>query len=95
MSKIGWLSINAFHKCNPIQKELFRDNYGNFSEDSVNKIINLYKELQLPELYKETEHKLHGEILKEIEEIPSDIIPHEVFFRSITGLKNKLVKYII
>lgn len=83
MSRITWLTITAYNKCNPAQKKLMCEHYGNESEESVNKIIKLYQELEITKAYDETVNKLRKEICELTNDLPSEIIPHEVIYRSL------------
>lgn len=89
-AKVSWLAVNAYKQCNSKQKDVFRQHYGNKSSDSVSAIINLYKELDMPKKYEEAEHQLHSQILKEINEIPNHIIPHELLIRLLDNLRQGL-----
>lgn len=93
MSRITWLSINAFHKYNAAQKTLFLKHYGNSSEQPVAIIIDLYKELDLPKLYYKVENKYQSELQEEINDLPNDIIPQEIFHWYITNLKQGLINF--
>lgn len=83
MSRITWLTITAYQKCNPAQKNVMREHYGKDSDLSVEKIIKLYEELEIPKAYDEKLNKMRTEIFQETNELPNDIIPHEIIFRSL------------
>lgn len=93
MSRVTWLSINTFKKCNATQKTLFLKHYGNSSEESMNEIINLYKELDLPKLYKMVEDRFESELLNKISQLPEDAFPHELFYWLINNLKQRLIRF--
>lgn len=91
MAKITWLSVNAYTKCNSQQKDFFLKHYGNDSKDSVNKIIDLYEELELPKLYEETKRELHNEIIEGIKYIPDDVVPHELFHILLKNMRDNFL----
>lgn len=74
--------------CNSEQKEIFRQNFHNVrSEDAVNNLIELYKQLDMPKVYEETYHNIQNEILEDTKKLPGEIIPHELLFNIINILK--------
>lgn len=83
----------CFQNASPTEKKIFRENYGNKSAEAVQEIINLYREQGLPELYHENERQLQNQILKRIEAIPNEIIPHEVFSGLLINLKQRLITF--
>lgn len=85
-AKITWMSVNAFNKCNELQKQFFLDNFGKDCDLSVKKVIGLYEELEIRKLYEDTKSKLHHVILEGIQNIPTHIIPHNIFFTLLYNL---------
>lgn len=76
--KVNWLSFTAYSRCNPQQKELFRENfYRESCGDSVNNLIELYKQLDIPKVYEETIRNIQNEILEDIKTLPKDTISRD------------------
>lgn len=89
-SRITWLSVTAYNNCNPRQKQFFNENFGKGLSCSVNKIINLYEELDMPKVYEEAEHKLYSTIIADINKLNNDIIPHVLPLRLLNNLQQRL-----
>lgn len=70
--------------------EVFRQHYGKPSSDSVSAIINLYKELDMPKQYEDTEISFHSDLIKEIKKLPDDIIPHQLLLKLLSNLRQRL-----
>lgn len=85
--KITWVSVTAYKMCNSAQKEYFLEHYGKHSQKSVEKIMELYKELHIPQIFLHSEEKLHSELLTEIKQLPDEVIPHELLLMLLKTLR--------
>lgn len=50
-----WLIVRALERCSPQQRALLERHYGNKHSDSSQRVKQLYRELQLPELFQQFE----------------------------------------
>lgn len=61
-NKCGWLINQALQICNPQQRKLLDDNYGQKDDAKEAKVKELYNELQLEKRYQDYEEKRVGEL---------------------------------
>ncbi|XP_063830677.1 uncharacterized protein LOC135079961 isoform X1 [Ostrinia nubilalis] len=80
--KISWLSVTALQRCDEAQREEFIANYGRADDACVQRIKQLYRELQIPRLYREEERACYENIIARIQALPSDnVIPSPVLIK--------------
>lgn len=89
-SRITWLSVTAYNKCNSKQKKFFNEYYGKSSQEAVNNIINLYRELKMPALFEEASLKFEKRILNDVKKLPDEVVPHEFFHRILSNVQQQL-----
>ncbi|KAL0589354.1 hypothetical protein ABG067_002573 [Albugo candida] len=75
-NKCSWLIVQALIQANGEQRELLKEHYGSSAEESVAKVKELYRCLNLVELYHEFEQKFYAKInqrIAEVEQMPSQV----------------------
>lgn len=86
-SKCSWLFIMASQKCTPEQKQYLWDNYGQNDPEKIQRVKNLYVELQIPETYSLFEEQTYNLICSHIRQM-SEKVPKQLFF----DLVNKIYR---
>lgn len=66
-NKCSWLVNQALQRCNNEQRQLLNENYGRKDKDMEAKVKQLYRELDLEQVYKDYEEKVVGEIREKID----------------------------
>ena len=72
-NKCGWLVVQALLKCTPEQREILAEHYGQESPESVQKVKQLYKELDIEGIFKAYEQSSYEEICELINSTDSSI----------------------
>ncbi|GAA0164777.1 acyltransferase [Lithospermum erythrorhizon] len=72
--KCSWLVVKALELSNEEQKKLLHENYGKVDPACVAKVKELYKTLNLQDVYLEHESKSYDKLTKEIEARPSKAV---------------------
>jgi len=85
--KCSWLVVTALSICSPTQRQLIQDHYGLKEPSSVELIKNLYRELDIPQLYVAYEEASYKDLSKMVENIEHDL-PPSVF----QGFMDKIYK---
>nr|7BUW_A Chain A, FPS3 [Eucommia ulmoides]7BUW_B Chain B, FPS3 [Eucommia ulmoides] len=70
-NKCTWLVVQALEHCNEEQKKLLYDNYGRKDPKQVAKVKELYKTLNLEDLFTQYENKTCKKLTKSIEALPN------------------------
>ncbi|KAF2361153.1 Polyprenyl synthetase [Trinorchestia longiramus] len=78
--KCTWLAVVALQRANAQQRAIMEEHYGSGSEDSVQIITALYKELGLPATYRHYEESTSALIRMHVQQI-SRGLNHKVFFK--------------
>ncbi|KAG6451965.1 hypothetical protein O3G_MSEX007407 [Manduca sexta] len=78
--KCSWLAVHALQRCNNEQRAIFIQNYGAKEPEKVERIKQLYQQLQIPEVYRKEENDIYNSILEEIHALPSEI-PPAIFYK--------------
>lgn len=86
-NKCSWLVVQALAGVNPQQEALLQENYGCQDDNKVAKVKELYKDLNLSDLYLKYEEESYQEILTMIDQYDGDL-PKEVF----VSFVNKIYK---
>nr|CCA25012.1 farnesyl pyrophosphate synthetase putative [Albugo laibachii Nc14] len=76
-NKCSWLILQALDHANDEQRELLKEHYGSSEEDSVAKVKELYKSLNLVGLYHDFERETCTKINQRIAQ--TDLMPPQVF----------------
>lgn len=76
--KCSWLVVEALKICTAQQRKVIEDNYGVWDDKKVATIKQLYRDLNLEELFQAYEEQSYQEIQKELVHI-SPKVPKEVY----------------
>ncbi|CAG5049389.1 unnamed protein product [Parnassius apollo] len=88
--QLTWLAVEALKRCNSAQRKEFDLCYGNQDPVYVERVRNLYKELGLPQVYRQLEKTRYEKILKQINDLPPGAVPNpEVFLKALDLIYNK------
>ncbi|XP_035435535.2 uncharacterized protein LOC118266242 isoform X1 [Spodoptera frugiperda] len=68
--KSTWLAVTALQRCNSAQRSIFKEYYGSNDLEHVQRIKQLYDELNLPEVYEQYELKMYEGLMRRINEVP-------------------------
>lgn len=82
--KCSWLFIQAKNLANDNQRKLLYQHYGCKSEESIQIVRNLYKELCLEKIFAEYEQQKYHDICSRIEQIEEKILPKDLFHMVLT-----------
>ena len=75
-NKCTWLIVQALHKCNPVQRQTLLGNYGLDDDESVQKVKNVYLELQLMQAFQAYQAESYAQIqnlLGKMQTVPKDV----------------------
>mmetsp|Transcript_1445 Transcript_1445/g.1857 ORF Transcript_1445/g.1857 Transcript_1445/m.1857 type:complete len:404 (-) Transcript_1445:925-2136(-) len=75
--KCSWLVVQALNIASEEQKKVIRENYGTDDQACINKVKQVYKELNLEGIFKEYEEKSYKELVEEIKTVQK--VPPAVF----------------
>lgn len=73
--KCSWMAVTALEKCTEQQRKYFEAHYGSKEEKNVEKIKQLYEQLELRKLYSENEMAMYEEIKMKIDKLPAGLSP--------------------
>ncbi|UYV63059.1 FDPS [Cordylochernes scorpioides] len=76
-AKCSWLVVKALENATEAQKDIINQYYGINNPDAVNKIKDVYKELDLPKHFLRYEEDTYSEITKLIQE--NTLLPSEIY----------------
>jgi farnesyl diphosphate synthase len=76
--KCSWLVVQALAKCSPAQRVILEQNYGQWDDQKVKAVKQVYEELNLQQLFQEYEEASYQAICAEIVE-GEKLVPREVF----------------
>lgn len=88
--KINWMSLTAYDRFSPSQKQIFVKHFGNDTNESVNKIMNLYQDIGMPNIFDEVLKKMLEDFWLKMNDIPNDVIPHKIFSRMSQYIHNRI-----
>lgn len=83
--KCTWLAVVALQRANPAQRQLMEQNYGSSKPEDVQKIKNLYEELQLPHTYSVYEEATYDLLRTQIQQVTRGL-PHDLFFKILDNI---------
>lgn len=69
--KLSWISVAALERCNETQREIFKENYGSKNPEHVERIKQLYEELQIEEVYKKYTSSVYENLERRIRALPT------------------------
>ncbi|XP_068620491.1 uncharacterized protein [Battus philenor] len=87
--KLSWLAVEALKRSNTAQRKEFKECYGKPDPAYVQRIKNLYMDLDLPQICREIEKDRYDNILKRINDLPAGAIPSQEIFLKGLGLIDK------
>ena len=73
--KCSWLVVQALNRATPAQRKVLEDNYGQHDMAKVQKVKDLYNEMQLEELFKKYEEESYqqlNELMDAVKGMPKD-----------------------
>jgi farnesyl diphosphate synthase len=76
--KCSWLFVVASQKCTPEQKKILMENYGLHDANKVERVKQLYAELNIPQLYSMYEDQTYNLICTHIQQM-SAALPKGMF----------------
>ncbi|CAH1799235.1 unnamed protein product [Owenia fusiformis] len=65
-NKCTWPIIEALERATPGQLEILRENYGQQDVVKMNKVLDVYNEMNIPEVYKEAKRACYNEVMEAI-----------------------------
>jgi len=86
--KCTWLIVNALKKTDEGQLKILKDNYGCDDPEGVQRVINLYRELEIPAMYSKYEKEMHDRIMEFIQK-PSFKLPTSIFEYCLKQIYNR------
>lgn len=84
--KCSWPAVAVLQHCNAIQRLEFESCYGRWEPENIERILHLYKELNILHLYQQEVNKRCQDSKKKIKGLSTDSTPTPHFF-------NELMKY--
>ncbi|CAH2042186.1 unnamed protein product, partial [Iphiclides podalirius] len=79
--KCSWPAVAVLQKCSPEQRRIFTENYGSKEPEKVERILRLYEEFNIQQLYAQEEKARYDIFHKKVSELPKDAIPSAEFFK--------------
>lgn len=73
--KCSWLAVSFLKLCNESQKERFIKHYGSKDPEHVADVKQMYVDLRLPELYKQTETEIYDNIVMIVNTLSLETAP--------------------
>ncbi|XP_047535872.1 uncharacterized protein LOC125070186 [Vanessa atalanta] len=87
--KCTWLAVVALQRATPAQRQLMEDHYGSSKPEDVQKIKDLYEELQLPHTYSVYEEATYDLLRTQIQQVtrglPHDFVQQQNFLKMSTN----------
>ena len=82
--KCSWPIVKALQIANEAQAEVIKQNYGTASEESVQKIKLIYRELDIEGIFKRFEKEQFNHICSLVETINNKLLVKDVFYGLLT-----------
>ncbi|CAG4983333.1 unnamed protein product [Parnassius apollo] len=83
LGKCSWPAVSALLHCDTKQRKIFEENYGSWDPECIKRIRELYKELNMPKLYKEEIQSRYNTYMQKVNALPEDATPSPDVFRKI------------
>ncbi|XP_050674447.1 farnesyl pyrophosphate synthase [Leptidea sinapis] len=83
--KCTWLAVVALQRASPAQRQMMENHYGSSNPDDVNKIKDLYEEVQLPHTYSVYEEATYDLLRTQIQQVTRGL-PHDLFFKILDSI---------
>ncbi|PVV03968.1 hypothetical protein BB560_001543 [Smittium megazygosporum] len=88
-NKCSWLVIKALEICSPEQKLILSENYGCKSPSNVEKVKQIYNELNIESVFKQYSAKTEQNLRKKIDEVDSAVVNSKVFTEFLDKISNR------
>ncbi|KAH9632604.1 hypothetical protein HF086_001847 [Spodoptera exigua] len=69
--KLTWFAVTALQRCTEEQRSIFKENYGSDNPEQVKRIKQLFDELEMEKVYKESESELYDDLVRRIKALPT------------------------
>jgi len=83
--KCSWLIVAALRKSSPSQRNILEGNFGLKCDNAVNRVKQVYRELELESDFREFERKSYKEIMQMIVDLPPRL-PKNTYFDILDSL---------
>jgi farnesyl diphosphate synthase len=80
-NKCSWLVVQALERVTPEQRQLLEQNYGQKDMDKVNTVKQLYRDLNLEQVYRNYEEASYKDMETKINKIDEQVLNKEIFHR--------------
>lgn len=77
-NKCSWLVVQALSRCTPQQKRVIMENYGRHDATKIERVKEVYKELELPQVYRDYEESSFKHLMNLIN-TSSGSLPASIF----------------
>ncbi|XP_013162679.1 PREDICTED: farnesyl pyrophosphate synthase-like [Papilio xuthus] len=88
MGKCSWVAAAVLENCSAAQRRIFTENYGSSDPEKVNRILQLYEEVDVENLYKQEEQKRFALFNKKVTELPKNSALSAEFYKTFYNLVN-------
>ncbi|CAH2042182.1 unnamed protein product, partial [Iphiclides podalirius] len=78
--KCSWPAVTVLQKCSPEQRRVFEENYGSWEPERAARIHELYKELDIINLYREEVASRRDVFFRKVNALPKSSTPSAEFF---------------
>ncbi|CAG5048705.1 unnamed protein product [Parnassius apollo] len=82
-NKLSWTAVVALQHFNTEQRNIFNECYGIPNPEKIKRIIQLYEEVNLRQLFKEEENARYNNFLRKVQNLPATATPAPDFFMKI------------
>ncbi|XP_022817224.1 farnesyl pyrophosphate synthase 2-like [Spodoptera litura] len=69
--KLTWLAVTALERCTDAQRKFFAENYGIDNPENVQRIKDLFAELDIENIYKNHEKAVYEDLVRRIRALPT------------------------
>ncbi|CAH2042181.1 unnamed protein product, partial [Iphiclides podalirius] len=90
--KCSWPAVAVLQKCNPAQRRVFEENYGSWEPERAARIQELYKELDIINLYREEVASCRDIFFRKVNALPKNSTPSAEFFVEFYNFFNTFTK---
>ncbi|CAK1584569.1 unnamed protein product [Parnassius mnemosyne] len=78
--KCSWLAVTALQRCNEAQRNVFTSCYGSREPAHIERILRLFEQLELPQLYRQEERNRYDAVIEKVRGLSVDTsLPPELF----------------
>ena len=78
-NKCSWLIVQALNLASPQQRAILDANYGQKDEAKVNKVKQVFNELNIEKVYQDYEEQSYTRIQQLVLKVNDDILPRKMF----------------